>query len=248
MKRYQSNLTAPDLAPFFRAAAPMPTGTFDHEVPHEPEINASCGFMTHDEAAIVYHVGKAVGGRWVEIGTYCGWSAAHLHRGICEHGPGFSLTCVDPEFHPDAKLGVFDRCQRNLFDAGVVPTFFGGTSVDYFRDKKGAFIDGAVIDGNHDYPWPETDAVQVGPALEPGAGVVIFHDAVGDPIQHGIRRLHAWGFNVACYGTPQILTVCWRGNKFRPPAHTPDRDVDWTRHLRNCAVSFPLHKHRAPSL
>src|SRR5882757_4294806 len=74
---YRSNLTFPDLSPHFKLKSPALT-TMGHDMPSDPDYEPGCGFLTHDEAAILYSIVKAWPYRWVDIGARFGWSTAHI--------------------------------------------------------------------------------------------------------------------------------------------------------------------------
>jgi hypothetical protein len=50
---YRSNPVAPDLTPFFKLKEPA-MQMMGHDVPSDPDFDPNCGFLTHDEAAILF--------------------------------------------------------------------------------------------------------------------------------------------------------------------------------------------------
>ncbi len=215
---YRSNLTCPDLTPAFKHTFST-VGPFGHAVLHDEDFGRGCGYMSHDEAAILANIAGVVGGDWVEIGTHTGWSIAHLAL-----GGAFLLDGIDPQFQFKPFLA---RAKENLAAAG-----FDGkawlravTSAEYFAAAGDEKYSGAVIDGCHSAPAPLEDAQMVLPRLEDRAAVV-FHDFRGQPVREGVQWLINQGFKFRVYNTPQMLTVCWRGD-IEMPVHTPDPAVNW---------------------
>jgi len=215
---YRSNLRCPDLEPAFAHAVSEPYGC-GHDVMHDRDFQPGCGFMSHDEAAILYRIAKAVGGDWIEIGTHTGWSAAHVALGAS------SVAGIDPELR---KPDFWSRADENLTAAGVRERIqlWPMTSAEYFAGYVNGHVDGAVIDGDHTAPNPLQDAQRALKALKP-RGAVVFHDCVGQPVWDGVQFLIDGGFRFHVYSTPQMLTVCWRGD-VEMPFHVPDPAIDWT--------------------
>jgi hypothetical protein len=89
------------------------------------------------------------------------------------------------------------------------------------------------IDGNHEAPGPEQDAVAVEAYAEPDAAI-LFHDLAAPAVADGLRHLRNTGWNVLVYLTMQIMAVAWRG-KVQPLHHVPDPVV----------VNFPIPDHLA---
>ena len=59
---------------------------------------------------------------------------------------------------------------------------------------------------------------------------VVLHDCVGQSVWDGVQHLIDNGFKFQVYNTPQMLTVCWRG-EIEMPVHVPDPAINWTPHL-----------------
>jgi hypothetical protein len=212
--RYQSNLTAPDLAPYFRLLdPPMLTCWGAHDMPSDPDFLPACGFMTHDEAAILYHCAKAWPKRWVDIGARLGWSGRHLIAG------GADVDFVDPEYkNHDFKLRLMENC------SDVSGAIYPCNSEQYFSAMRS--IRAACIDGCHDAPEPTLDAVR---AINVGANVLVWHDFQGQPVRDAVAAIMAgYGWRARVYWTPNGMAVAWRdGCGFVPPTHVPDPLVDW---------------------
>ena len=218
--KYRSNLRCPDLEPAFAHAVSEPYGC-GHDVMHDRDFQPGCGFMGHDEAAILYHIASAVGGDWIEIGTHTGWSAAHVALGAS------SVAGIDPQL---SKPDFWARTNENLTAAGVRErvALWPMISAEYFTGYANGRADGVVIDGDHTAPAPLQDAQRALKVLKP-RGAIVFHDCVGQSVFDGVHHLIDNGFKFRVYNTPQMLTVCWRGD-VEMPFHVPDPAINWTPH------------------
>lgn len=221
--RYRSNLTAPDLEPFFSHTYSRSYGC-GHDVLSDTVFQPDCGYITHDEAAVLYHIALQFPGRWLEIGTHTGWSAAHIALA------GNLVVGTDPSL---GDVRFFLRAHENLTAAGVADRvrLYAGMGEGYLAEEKSQMFSGAFIDGNHDSPAPLNDAKAVLPHLLPAA-VVTFHDFAGRAVRDGVSYLKSQGFNFRVYNTPQFLGVCWRGAPL-VLKHVPDPAVDWIALRRN---------------
>lgn len=231
---YRSNLMCPDLAPFFKLKNP-PLQTLGHDMPSDPDFLPGCGFLTHDEAAILYNIAKAWPKRWVDIGSRLGWSTAHIAVGEARFVVG-----VDPEYGQGAFLNRAVIQFPGEFAANA--TFRACTSEVWFKSSAGMgySVDAVMIDGCHDTPEPTLDAIR---AIDAGASVLAWHDFQGRPVRDAV----AWVLNLKCeceecggtasfcahwkcrvYDTPNGMAVAWRdGCGFIPPDHVPDPAIDW---------------------
>lgn len=222
---YRSNLTAQDIQPHFKHAhcRPMPH-SFGHDVlsdwadrPKDDPVFGlykNCGFWTHDEAAILYTVAEQVGGYWLDIGSHTGWTAAHIAAAGCRV---FGLE-------PMARVPMFaKRIQENLLPFGEEIVVSELRSDEWFAERRPVSFSGVVVDGDHGRPCPLNDAIGAMEHLR-DAGVILFHDAIGAPVQEGVMHVVSQGFRCKVYSTPHVVVLCWRG-EFEPPAHTPDPRV-----------------------
>jgi predicted O-methyltransferase YrrM len=183
--------------------------------------------VTHDEAAILYHLAVQTGmlalascrrAHWLEIGCNAGWSTAHIAS-----APDVDVTALDQD-----RVAI-DRAIWNVEACGLSSRvqFLCGASDDlHLLDLKGPIYDGVFIDGGHEPGQPERDARLVVPLLHDDA-VVVLHDAIGKPVQDAIKYLIACGFKYQPYCTPQLLAVLYRG-RFNPPHHEPDPTFNWS--------------------
>jgi hypothetical protein len=214
---YRSNLEAPDLSRYFpyQKFYPRPW-SFTHDVPSDQEFDPDCGSFTLDETAILYHCAKARGGTWVDIGARFGWTTAH----ICE--AGCHVHMVDP------ALSVDEYENRRAMN--LLPWFKQIVSInkkdsgDFFdRIAQRSTFSGFLIDGNHDEPFPFTDAVNSVLFAKPTC-CIILHDFWGKPIRDAVQCLLDRNWSARVYYTPNGIAVCWRGD-FIPPDHVPDRVI-----------------------
>jgi protein-L-isoaspartate O-methyltransferase len=219
---YRSNLYAPDLHGHFKhvLCRPMPHSNghsvlSDFADSSDPQLTfyQNCGFATHDEAAILWNVAFAFRGEWLDIGGHTGWTAAHLAH------PGNNVIAIDPMYRVEAFKA---RAIENLEAVGLGVSLYAGTSREFFEQNQRSF-DGVMIDGDHMAPHPEEDARNACAWLNE-RGAIIFHDAIGEPVQQGVRYLIGQGFRHRIYWTPHVVAVCWRGD-FQPPDHIPDLKV-----------------------
>jgi hypothetical protein len=212
---YRSNLIAPDLTPHFKLLSKPRGHSFGHDCPSDPDFDPDCTYWTHDEAAILYHVAKLVGGDWVDIGCRFGWTSAHLAAA------GASVIAVDPIIKQDApRQRLHDNTApwlTQMIFLGV-PEMVPDLLVNY---------DGFVIDGCHDAPEPLNDAMGCVKLAKPNC-VIMFHDFYGQPVQDAVTWLmKEQGFHCRIYWTPNGVACCWRGDgavpvMFAPPHHVPD--------------------------
>lgn len=225
---YRSNLTAPDLAPQFKHAVSRPLPySLGHDVlsdwsdrPADDPIFGlykGCGFLTHDEAAILYQTAKRTGGQWVDIGCHTGWTASH------EVAAGCKVTAVDNMFCV-AEFATRFAANTHAFRLSIL--IASASSDDYFAKISDQFTyDGFMIDGNHDAPCPLFDA-QNSLAHLKETGVIVFHDFWGRPIRQAVEFLIGAGLKCRIYDTPAGMAVCWRGD-FTPVDHIPDPAIRW---------------------
>lgn len=219
--RYRSNLEAPDLAPYFKLREP-PMLFHGHDVPSDPGFLPDCGYWTHDEAAILYHIGKQIGGIWVDLGARLGWTAAHLVAS------GRIVVAVEPEYRHQPKFK--ERAKSNLGEVESLVAFCGLESREFFEWSRSEY-DGFVVDANHDEPEPLNDTIGSFNHLKPD-GAIVFHDFIGKPVRDGVNWLMDRGFKCRVYWTPNLVALCWRGlPNFRAPVHIGDPSIDWHPHL-----------------
>jgi hypothetical protein len=180
-----------------------------------PEVYRRNGSLTMDEVAILYECCLRLPGRWLDIGGSTGWTAAHMASAYCV------VDSIDPMY---ANAEFKARAVTNLKAAWVpaLITMWAKTSQQFFSLNAWLkhYVVGALIDGCHDAPRPKRDAIITEGRLET-PGVILLHDAYGEPVQEAIRVLLDRGFSHRAYPTPQGLVVCWQGD-FVPPEYVQD--------------------------
>lgn len=171
-----------------------------------------CGLWTMDEADILYRAAVQLKGSWVDIGSNVGWTTAHVAEAGCD------VLAIDPMYRKDEFAA---RTRMNLDKwlerCGGIRAFVAETSARAL-DEWGTFrYTGFVIDGDHDDPNPTTDAAMSVCHLEE-RGIILFHDARGEPVKKAIRWLLNYfpEFKHRVYPTPHGVCACWRG-EFEPP-------------------------------
>lgn len=229
--KYKSNLVCPDLSPMFSLLDP-PMQHCGHDIPSDPEYDPGCGFWSHDEAAILYHVAQKVGGKWLDIGARFGWTASHIAA-----ADGF-VHAIDPHF---CTREYRHRFKENTKGREKQIMMLPWTSDEFFNLWRGQRYDGVVIDGNHDAPEPLKDAQNSVLRLKP-SGVILFHDFQGKPTRDAVNWLIDSGFKCRIYWTPNLVALCWRGEKFTPPDHQGDSKIDWGPHKLEMEKDFAFER------
>lgn len=161
------------------------------------------GFLDEDEGRRLYECAKesARMGPCLEIGSYCGKSAAYLglgcletggilfsidhHRGSEEQQPGEAY--FDPDLF-DAETGLVDtfrffrRTLKDLSLEGTVVPIVSRSAVvaRAWRTPLGLVF----IDGSHTFDSARTDYEVWTPHLMPG-GLLLIHDIFPDPAEGG---------------------------------------------------------------
>ena len=223
---YRSNLAPPDMSGFRLLDPPMQN--CGHDIPSDPDLDPGCGFMSHDELAILHatlhgpHMHKKT---TVDIGARVGWTAKAINAAT-----DGCVICVDPilAFGSPARNRMAENLGRTGGNVIVVPS----TAEQFFRLRaqylKPTLYSAFVIDGDHDTPQPTLDAIG---ALGIAAAdcIMIFHDGRGRPIQDAVSHLMDHGFRARVYWTPAVMFVCWRGFEgWMPPDHARDESIpDW---------------------
>jgi len=241
--RYQSNLRAPDIAPYFRLLNP-PKQMAGHDAPSDPDYLPDCTFLTHDEAAILYHIAKRWPGHWADIGARFGWTATHIAATNC-----CTVDAVDPDLR---FVPLEDRFLANTNPYNYDMSLFSATSEEYFAAPEASFgwfdqsvwfrlepIVGAMIDGCHDSPEPTLDAKR---AIYAGAQVLVWHDFQGRPVRDAVNEMLSDPYlkwNVRVYWTPNMMAVAWCADcGFVPPDHVRDQAINWEPRRAEMAEDF----------
>lgn len=213
---YRSNLVAPDLSAHFKLLVKPRPWSLGHSIPSDPDYEPDCCFMSHDEAAILYHCAKSARGPWVDVGSRFGWTAKHINWITNDF-----VACLDPHF----MMAALRR--RFLENVGLSWSdwTFPFTLRQYADSSQRRLFSGFCIDGNHDDPEPLRDAMAALTIAAPKC-CMAFHDFRGRPIRDAVRYLMGQGFKARVYWTPAMMAVCWRGD-FTPPVHERDPNIDW---------------------
>ena len=195
-----------------------------HDAPSDPDFEPECTYWTHDEAAILYNVVKQVPGLlqgkgrplWVDVGARFGWTTAHIAAA------GANVIAVDPELRLAGALSRFENNTEHCW-AYIVKLVWQPE-----HDWARVLVDGVVIDGNHDSPFPLQDAIKAhGGTVD--ESVILFHDFWGKPIRDAVKWLRDVGYSHRVYYTPNGVCCCWRGlADFVPPDHVRDPNIDWS--------------------
>ncbi len=161
------------------------------------------GFMDEDEARRLYELAREAGrlGPCLEIGSYCGRSAAYLgmgcresggvlfsidhHEGSEEQQPGEEY--FDPELLDPAtgRIDTFPLFRKTISDLGlegtVIPIIAGSGAV---ARKWSTPLSLVFIDGGHTFEAAFTDYSSWVTHLMPG-GFLVIHDIFPDPAKGG---------------------------------------------------------------
>src|SRR5581483_2252108 len=176
------------------------------------------GFLNRDEAALLHNLAlRFAGKRALEIGSWLGWSTAHLALA------GVTLDVIDPA-HEDPAIHAsvedsLSRCgvrERVRLHRGRSPE-----SIAQLGQTWSLFF----IDGDHEAPSPLRDTIAALPHATHDCGFV-FHDLAAPAVADALRFLRGKGFHTIVYQTAQIMGFAWRGNVV-PVPHTPDPEVAW---------------------
>lgn len=196
-----NELEFPDLLPAFPHTAEFQV--HGQTTLHDVDFQPSCGYVSIEEARILFNCARAFRGTWVEIGSHTGFSGAHIAAA------GVDLVAVEPQY---VYLDFFARARENWRRAGVDEQIYpiAALSSSYFEGCRETFA-GGFIDGDHDPGKPLEDARMLLPRLADRA-VVVLHDGVGEPVWHAARFLERKGFRVRAFETMAQLIVCWRGD------------------------------------
>lgn len=212
---YRSNLTCPDLSPYFKLLVKPRPWSLGHSIPSDPDYEPECCFMSHDEAAILYNCAAQMRGPWIDVGSRFGWTAKHINW-ITNR----TVLCVDPHFQvPELLMRFLDNIGHKW-----ALNIWADTLASLSEHKVGPYS-GFCVDANHDDPEPLNDAKGCLQIAAPDC-CIVFHDFRGRPIRDAVRFLMAEGFHCRVYWTPAMMAVCWRGN-FTPPVHQRDPAIDW---------------------
>jgi predicted O-methyltransferase YrrM len=179
------------------------------------------GYASYEEAVCLHNLALPFAGRrGLEIGSYFGWTSAHLRAA------GLRMDHVDISFaDPRRQVAVSAALDAvpgatapYRLDPGPSPDCLARLAAE--EDEPWSFV---FIDGNHDGEAPAADARAVLPYLTKDA-VVVFHDLTSPDVAAGLAVMAEAGWSVRLFNTMQVLGVAWRGN-VTLPEHRPDPNV-----------------------
>lgn len=186
------------------------------------------GFVSRDEAAILYSSAKRFAGRRaLEIGCWQGWSACHL---AAAH---VALDVIDPILMNPVFRPTIEQSLRRfgVHQHVVLHGLRSPDAVDEVAEANGEPWSLFFIDGDHDGDAVVRDTVACLPHAAPDC-LILYHDLMSPDVASALVLLREKGWNTMVYLTSQIMGVAWRGD-VSPVRHRPD--VALTR--------FPLPAH-----
>lgn len=156
--------------------------------------------------------------RPLEIGSYMGWSTAHIVLAL----NNTKLQCIEPFFETDAFFKhrtserALERFRQNMNMCGcwdridLISLPSPGCLKEQCPEGGWDFL---FLDGWHNHGQPLKDIEGVLPYLRPQA-VVVLHDPWVPDVRDAMLRLMYYGFSVYSLDTANFLTVCFRGEPF----------------------------------
>ncbi len=158
------------------AARLQPVETFTP--PGAPAIFNSEPSVSRFLGQLVFHKNPA---HVVELGSFVGWTSAHLALALQARGGTGRLICVD--YMTEYLELVRGNLRRHGLDALFTPV--RGMSLDAaVLAALPPLLDIVFLDTSHDYPETLHEILAYAPRLAPG-GCLVLHDSVGLP---GVRR------------------------------------------------------------
>lgn len=151
--------------------------------------------------------------RMLEIGSYVGWSSAHLVYGnaaklVCldslTEGPGHLLETMDGR--------ILQRFHENITSLNLSPrvTFIPGESPgDLSRISPDAGWDFVFLDGWHLDGQPLRDVKGLLPHMHE-AGVIFLHDVHMPDVREAATHLTEEGWVFTGFLTPNMLSAFWK--------------------------------------
>lgn len=156
--------------------------------------------------------------RPVEIGSYMGWSTAHIISALGET----KLQCIEPFLETDALFNrktcerALERFRRNMRMCGCWDCINLITlpSPDCLKEQcpEGGW-DFLFLDGWHNHGQPLKDIEGALPYLNQRA-VVVLHDSWVPDVRDAMLYLMYHGFSAYSLDTANFLTVCFREDPF----------------------------------
>jgi predicted O-methyltransferase YrrM len=175
---------------------------------------------TPSEAQLLYTlVDKLNPQRPLEIGSYMGWSTAHIALAL----KNTRLQCIEPFFETDDFFNQItsgpaqERFRQNmkrceLWDKIILITESSPECLGAYHPQDG--WDFLFLDGWHNHGQPLKDVEEVLPFLSANA-VVALHDPWVPDVRDAMLYLMDNGFYVYSLDTANFLTICFRGEAFK---------------------------------
>jgi predicted O-methyltransferase YrrM len=195
-------------------AVRRPDGGAGDAVMYQDEELRGALCATAEEAQLLAYVAQTTGAhRALEIGSYVGWTAAHLAQ-VCDH-----VVCIDPflelggvsHLGDEPNIAVRNRFLANVRAAKVEGriTLIQGESPEVLWDVyvPGGF-DLAFVDGWHLDGQPLRDVEMVALKMKP-LGTIVLHDLHVPDVQEAARYLLDMGYAGVILPTPNWLGVFW---------------------------------------
>lgn len=159
------------------------------------------------EAMMLYHAVKLMHPQHaLEIGTYTGWTAAHIASGL--QGSTL-LDCIDSFIECEYPDIVEDAWRKHLADypwavlrKGESPAIFSGIA-------PASGWDFVFLDGEHNDGQPLKDVQSVVGYLADNA-VIVLHDTWMIHVEEAGRWLEAQGYTPLAFNTTSQLTFFWK--------------------------------------
>lgn len=198
--------------PVSRAVLTCMPGLIWHPGPHpQQEADYYQDFLfpgsiccTADEAVILHQAAMWSNPRYVlEIGSYVGWSTAHLALGA----KSALIVAVDSLEEHEAAAALTDVFYSNIQRCGVAQRVFLVTGrspeiLGYLEPHKG--WDLAFVDGFHRNGQPVKDVAGLLPFMAEN-GVIILHDTWMPGVRDACNFLEQAGYQRVTFDTPAQL-------------------------------------------
>jgi predicted O-methyltransferase YrrM len=167
---------------------------------------------TDSEAMLLHHIARLSRPiHALEIGSYIGWSSAHLASAL----EGGTLTCVEPFVETEGNAGeaAHARFRANLARASLDSRIVLERSASpgaLAALSTGRRWDLALVDGWHLDGQPLKDVAGVLPFLA-DRGVLLLHDLWIADVRDAFLHLVSRGWSFEMFDTANYLTLLWRG-------------------------------------
>jgi predicted O-methyltransferase YrrM len=185
--------------------------------------NPTVGFVSRDEAAILYNTARAFEGLpCLEVGCWRGWSTVHLALG------SRNLEVIDPVLRDDVfRKDLTETLRRaGVLERVVLHDGFSPEEIEHISVSTGKRWSLSFIDGDHEGDAPRRDAEMLARFAAEDAAILV-HDLASPHPAGALEYLHSQGWETWIYQTMQIMGVAVRGAT-RPIEHIPDPTQSWT--------------------